>query len=47
MLSGEIKAELIKVITPLVERHKRARAQVTDDIVRAFMTPRKLDLSRG
>jgi len=47
MLSGEIKAELIKVITPLVERHKRARAQVTDDIVRAFMTPRKLDLSRA
>jgi tryptophanyl-tRNA synthetase len=44
MLSGEIKQELIKVITPLVERHQKARAGVTDDIVRAFMTPRKLAL---
>lgn len=44
MLSGEIKAELIKVITPLVERHQRARSLVTDDVVKAFMTPRKLNL---
>ena len=45
MLSGEIKAELINCITPLVQRHQKARAAVTDDVVRAFMTPRKLDLS--
>lgn len=45
MLSGEIKAELIKVITPLVERHQRARSLVTDDVVKAFMTPRKLKLT--
>ena len=44
MLSGEIKAHLIKAITPLVMRHQRQRAKVTDDIVRSFMTPRKLDL---
>jgi tryptophanyl-tRNA synthetase len=47
MLTGEIKAELISVITPLVERHQAARARVTDGIVRAFMTPRPLDLSQG
>ena len=46
MLSGEIKVELIKVITPLVQRHMSARALVTDDIVKVFMTPRKLKLGR-
>ena len=47
MLTGQIKAELIACITPLVQRHQQARARVTDDVVRAFMTPRKLDLSQG
>merc|ERR1712146_49 len=46
MLSGEIKKELIDVITPLVQVHQQARAQVTDDIVKTFMTPRKLNLTR-
>ena len=44
MLSGEIKAELTKVITPLVLRHQEARSKITDDIVKTFMTPRKLAL---
>ena len=44
MLSGEIKAELTAVITPLVQRHQTARAKITDDIVKTFMTPRKLAL---
>jgi len=44
MLSGEIKAELTKVITPLILTHQKARAAITDDIVRTFMTPRKLAL---
>ena len=44
MLSGEIKAELIQCITPLVQRHQQARAKVTDEIVKTFMTPRKLVL---
>ena len=44
MLSGEIKQELIKVLTPLVEQHKRARAMVTDDVVVAFMSKRALEL---
>ena len=42
MLSGEIKNELIKCITPLVQRHQAARANVTDDVVKTFMTPRQL-----
>ena len=45
MLSGQIKQELIKVITPLVMRHQQARDKVTDDIVKTFMTPRKLNIS--
>ena len=45
MLSGQIKQELVDVIAPLVATHQKARAKVTDDVVRAFMTPRKLDLS--
>ncbi|KAJ1633480.1 tryptophanyl-tRNA synthetase, cytoplasmic [Pavlovales sp. CCMP2436] len=43
MLTGEIKAELIKVLQPLVATHQRARAAVTDDVVKTFMSVRKLD----
>jgi len=43
MLSGEIKAELAKVITEIVERHQVARAAVTDDVVNAFMSCRKME----
>jgi tryptophanyl-tRNA synthetase len=43
MLSGEIKAELSKVITEIVERHQLARAAVTDDVVDAFMSARKME----
>ena len=43
MLTGEIKAELSKVIAEIVERHQAARAAVTDDVVDAFMAPRKMD----
>lgn len=42
MTTGEIKKALIDVITPIVTRHQKARAAVTDDVVRAFMAPRKL-----
>jgi len=44
MLSGEIKAKLIECITPLIMTHQLARSKVTDDIVKTFMTPRKLAL---
>ena len=43
MLTGEIKAVLIDVLVDIVERHKAARAAVTDDIVDAFMSPRHME----
>jgi hypothetical protein len=38
--AGEVKAELITLLVDIVARHQRARAQVTDDIVDAFMAVR-------
>ncbi|BBN67331.1 Nucleotidylyl transferase superfamily protein [Prunus dulcis] len=42
MLTGEVKQLLIQVLTELVERHRRARAAVTDEMVDAFMAVRPL-----
>ncbi|KAK9064100.1 hypothetical protein SSX86_017972 [Deinandra increscens subsp. villosa] len=42
MLTGEIKKRLIDVLTELVERHRTARAAVTDEMVDAFMAVRPL-----
>ncbi len=42
MLSGELKSKLIQTISPLVLRHQKARAAVTEDVVDAFMSVRKL-----
>jgi hypothetical protein len=36
--------QLIECITPLIMTHQLARSKVTDDIVKTFMTPRKLAL---
>jgi tryptophanyl-tRNA synthetase len=43
MLTSEVKQLLIDVLVPMVEAHKAARAQVTDDVVREFMSVRPLD----
>ena len=43
MTSGEVKKELIECIVPIVRAHQEARAKVTDGMVKAFMTPRKLN----
>uniref|UniRef100_A0A061SDB0 Tryptophan--tRNA ligase, cytoplasmic n=1 Tax=Tetraselmis sp. GSL018 TaxID=582737 RepID=A0A061SDB0_9CHLO len=43
MLTGEVKAELIKVAQELVARHQAARAAVTDETVEAFMSVRRMD----
>lgn len=32
MLTGEVKQRLIQVLTEMVERHRRARAAVTDEV---------------
>ncbi|KAL3538614.1 hypothetical protein ACH5RR_001980 [Cinchona calisaya] len=42
MLTGEVKNRLIEVLTEIVERHRRARAAVTDEMVDAFMAVRPL-----
>ncbi|XP_050372620.1 tryptophan--tRNA ligase, cytoplasmic [Argentina anserina] len=42
MLTGEVKQRLIQVLTEIVERHCRARAAVTDEMVDAFMAVRPL-----
>jgi tryptophanyl-tRNA synthetase len=43
MLTGEIKAILVKVLQDIVGRHQRARASVSSDIVSAFMQQRSMD----
>jgi tryptophanyl-tRNA synthetase len=45
MLSGEIKAELVKVVTPLVLGHQHARALITDDMVKEYMRVRPLQFT--
>ncbi|TVU05605.1 hypothetical protein EJB05_48774 [Eragrostis curvula] len=42
MLTGEVKQRLVTVLSELVARHQRARAQVTEEIVDAFMAVRPL-----
>ncbi|PVH31085.1 hypothetical protein PAHAL_9G053600 [Panicum hallii] len=42
MLTGEVKQRLIAVLSELVARHQRARAQVTEEMVDAFMAVRPL-----
>eukprot|EP00252_Welwitschia_mirabilis_P006479 TRINITY_DN17368_c0_g2_i1.p1 TRINITY_DN17368_c0_g2~~TRINITY_DN17368_c0_g2_i1.p1 ORF type:complete len:409 (-),score=94.14 TRINITY_DN17368_c0_g2_i1:78-1304(-) len=42
MLTGEVKKRLIEVLTDLIERHRKARAAVTDEMVDVFMSPRPL-----
>uniref|UniRef100_A0A803LBE0 Tryptophan--tRNA ligase, cytoplasmic n=1 Tax=Chenopodium quinoa TaxID=63459 RepID=A0A803LBE0_CHEQI len=42
MLTGEVKKRLIDVLSEMVERHQRARAAVTDEMVDAFMAARPL-----
>ena len=42
MLTGEIKAKLIDVLTDLVVSYQRRRAMVTDDMVYAYMAVRNM-----
>jgi tryptophanyl-tRNA synthetase len=46
MLTGEIKKELVDVLAPIVLEHQRARAAVTDEVVKAFLTPRRLEFGK-
>lgn len=42
MLTGEVKGELVTVLSDMVARHQAARAAVTDDVVEAFMAVRPM-----
>ena len=42
MLTGELKKELIDIITPILEKHQTARKNLTEQDVLAFMKPRPL-----
>ncbi|WZY74325.1 hypothetical protein YC2023_006565 [Brassica napus] len=42
MLTGEVKKRLTEVLTGMVERHRMARAAVTEEMVDAFMAVRPL-----
>ncbi len=44
MLTGDIKAILIDVLADIVERHQKARAMVTDEVVDAFLARRPLSM---
>ncbi|XP_026782663.1 tryptophan--tRNA ligase, cytoplasmic [Pangasianodon hypophthalmus] len=43
LLTGELKKCLIETLQPMIAAHQERRKQVTDDLVKQFMTPRKLD----
>lgn len=45
MLTGDLKAHLIKILQKLVSEHQERRHAVTDDTVKQFMTPRSLNFN--
>jgi Tryptophanyl-tRNA synthetase len=42
MMTKEIKADTIKIVTDFVLEHQRRRSLVTDEIIQEFMRPRSL-----
>ncbi|KAL8611149.1 Tryptophan--tRNA ligase, cytoplasmic [Nucella lapillus] len=42
LLTGFLKKELVEVLQELTKAHQERRTKVTDEIVKRFMTPRKL-----
>lgn len=42
LLTGDLKKILIEVLQPLVAEHQARRQEVTDEVVKEFMSPRKL-----
>ena len=42
LLTGYLKKELIEILQKIVADHQERRKAVTEDVVKEFMTPRKL-----
>ncbi|XP_064185471.1 tryptophan--tRNA ligase, cytoplasmic [Anguilla rostrata] len=45
LLTGELKKCLIETLQPMITAHQERRKQVTEETVRQFMTPRRLDFN--
>ncbi|XP_072545954.1 tryptophan--tRNA ligase, cytoplasmic [Salminus brasiliensis] len=45
LLTGELKKRLIETLQPMIAAHQDRRKQITNEMVKQFMTPRKLDFS--
>lgn len=43
LLTGELKKILIDTIQPIIALHQERRAAITDELLKQFMTPRKLN----
>ncbi|XP_070835831.1 tryptophan--tRNA ligase, cytoplasmic isoform X1 [Chaetodon trifascialis] len=43
LLTGELKKILIETLQPIIAQHQERRKQITDDVVKQFMTPRPLN----
>lgn len=44
LLTGELKKILIETIQPIIAEHQKRRAEITDDVLKQYMTPRKLNI---
>jgi tryptophanyl-tRNA synthetase len=44
MLTNDVKQVLIDVLTPLIMKHRHKRAEITDEIVKTFMSIREIKL---
>jgi tryptophanyl-tRNA synthetase len=42
LLTGFLKKELVELLQKMVAEHQERRAKVTEEVVRRYMTPRKL-----
>lgn len=45
LLTGELKKILIETLTPIIITHQERRAKVTDEVLKQYMTPRKLNFN--
>ena len=45
LLTGELKKMLIETLQPMITAHQENRKNVTDEMVKQFMTPRPLDFN--
>ncbi len=43
LLTGNLKKELITILTTLVTEHQQRRAQITEEMLDEFMRPRALN----